>query len=65
MVGSFCVGKINDVRNGGRNVSNNHHIKVNLESSDDMVFGHPSMTWETMQFIGLQMKEVMMNFIGW
>jgi hypothetical protein len=43
-VGSFCVGKINYARNGGGNafmrkyLYNNHHIEVNLESRNDIVW---------------------------
>jgi hypothetical protein len=33
-----------------------HHIKVNLESRGDMLWVAPTATWETMQFIRLQMK---------
>ena len=36
-------------------------MEVNLESYNDMVCGPPTMTRETMQFIRLQIKWVMMN----
>ena len=35
---------------------NNDHILVNLESCDDILCGPPTTTWETMQFIRLQIK---------
>jgi hypothetical protein len=62
MVGSFCVSKMNYafMHKYGYN---SHHIKVNVESRDDMVCG--STTRETMQFIRLQKKYNIMNFIGW
>ena len=40
---------------------NNHHIEVNFDSRDDMLCGPPTTIQETMQFIRLQMKQ-MMNF---
>jgi hypothetical protein len=61
-MGSFCVCKMYYARNGGGIVImhkywyNNHHIEVNFDSRDDMVCGHFTMTWETTQFIRLQIK---------
>jgi hypothetical protein len=70
--GLFCDGKMNYAKNVGLNafmhkyLYNNHDIEVNFESLDDMLCGPPTMTnRESMQFIRIQIKSIIIHFKWW